>query len=241
MKACVKCKFLIDSKSNFCPHCGSSEFLEIANDSTVTQNEGNSSPGESENQQSNPSDGGNGSSQQVQAANPQPSSNYQTPIPNQHLSSKNSITPKPMKWYKFLIYFGLFFGAFSNFVLGVCYLTGGIYSLQSGGQVSSSTVYAMYEGLKPFDIIYGLMLLAIAGYAIYTRYRLANYTLNAPKHVYIYYGIGACATLLYNIFACVATNTNTFTIWFFIQLIVIGDIIALNHVYFSKRNYMFVH
>lgn len=50
-----------------------------------------------------------------------------------------------MGWYKFLIYFSLFFGAFVNLARGFGYLTGSVYFVEANG-VSADLVYSFYGG-----------------------------------------------------------------------------------------------
>ena len=148
-----------------------------------------------------------------------------------------------MKWYKFLIYFALFFGAFINFVFGFNYITGGIYFVQSDGQVSADMVYNVYgAGLKVLDVIEGIMMIAIAAFGIYTRIRLAKYKANAPMCVYILYGAGAGLTLLYNIALLAVTGLNQLTtVSGITSLAVSVGFVLLNYAYFTKRKSLFVN
>ena len=166
------------------------------------------------------------------------------PAPASSVSNYNTYEPDdqyPMKWYKFLIYFLLFFGAFINLVNGVNYITGGIYSIQSNGQVSAELVYSLYDGLKTLDVILGLFMLAIAAFGIYTRFRLAGRKENGPVCLYTLYGVGAVLTVLYNIALLIVTGLNQLTdptsIASFITSVVF---ICLNYIYFSKRKSSFV-
>ena len=69
---------------------------------------------------------------------------------------EESTTTKPlgMKWYKFLIYFALFAGAFVNFIYGINYISGGIYVVETNGLTTADTVYKLYGvGLQVVDIL----------------------------------------------------------------------------------------
>lgn len=148
-----------------------------------------------------------------------------------------------MKWFKFLIYFALFLGAFVNLVFGFNYISGGIYFSQSNGQVTADTVYSVYGmGLKALDVIYGIVMLALAGFGIYTRSRLAKYKANAPMCVYVLYGAGTALTFVYNIALLAVTGLNQiFTVNSITSLITAVVVILLNRKYFSKRASLFIN
>ena len=63
-----------------------------------------------------------------------------------------------MKWHKFLVNFSLWLGAALNAALGVVFMADGV----------------------PF---YGLVLLYAAVYTIFVRFQLANFKVNAYKHL----------------------------------------------------------
>lgn len=147
-----------------------------------------------------------------------------------------------MKWFKFLINFSLFFGAFINLVNGFNYITGGIYFAQTDGRVTAEMVYSTFgSGLKVLDVIQGVLLIVMAGFAIYTRFRLAKFKVNAPLCVYILYGAGAGLTLLYNVALLVVTGVNQFTVGSIGSLAVSVGFLLLNYAYFTKRKALFVN
>lgn len=171
-----------------------------------------------------------------------------TPIYGQHQPTPSYIPAEPvtqykMKWFKFLIYFALFLGAFVNFVFGFNYISGGIYFSQSNGQVTADMVYSVYGmGLKALDVIYGIVLLALAGFGIYTRSRLAKYKVNAPMCVYILYGAGTVLSFIYNVALLAVTGLNQiFSVNSITSLIASIVIILLNRKYFSKRASLFIN
>ena len=97
----------------------------------------------------------------------------------------------PMKWFKFLIYFGLFAGAVLNAISGIQMLTGAQYDGYE------DLVYAVFDGLKTVDVLAGLALLALAALGIYTRMRLAGYYKNGPQMLTYVYAGGVAINLLY--------------------------------------------
>ena len=56
-----------------------------------------------------------------------------------------------MGWYKFLIYFALFAGAFFNVCYAILYMTGSIYENE---QIDSLTFYCLYSCVNEVDIVY---------------------------------------------------------------------------------------
>lgn len=148
-----------------------------------------------------------------------------------------------MKWFKFLIYFALFAGAFVNLAYGFSYISGGIYFSQTNGQVTADMVYSTYgAGLKVLDVIQGILMIVVAVFGVYTRMRLARYKINAPLCVYILYGTNAGLTLFYNIALLAVTGLNQLTSVNSITTIAVSiGCVLLNRVYFTKRKSLFVN
>ncbi len=148
----------------------------------------------------------------------------------------------PLKWFKFLIYFGLFAGSFFNLVYGSSYITGNIYSTVS--EVSADAVYAFFgNGLKMLDIIYGIVLILVAVFGIFTRMRLAKYRANGPAYLYALYIISATVSLIYNIAVAIITGitTDIHFSWADSLMPIVGTVIilTLNFIYFQKRRELF--
>ena len=179
----------------------------------------------------------------IPAAAPQPAQpQYQQPQPAQPQSQYQQPIQTPtqgMKWFHFLIYFGLFAGAVINVINGIMAITGAQYD------GSAKLVYRMIDGLQTLDVIYGLALLATAALGIYARFRLAGYRKNGPHMLIVVYLVVAIAQLVYLIGLYVvlpeivmdAVDTSS----------VIGGIIgsgiavAINTTYFKKRAHLFVN
>ncbi len=91
-----------------------------------------------------------------QQANYQQPNQYRQPMYNQPYQQYPQYPDKfnghQMGWYKFLIYFALFAGAFFNVCYAVLYMTGSIYETE---QIDPLTVYSLYPGVKAVDIVYG--------------------------------------------------------------------------------------
>ena len=149
------------------------------------------------------------------------------------------IHPKrPMKWFKFLIYFYLWAEAVLNIIGGIGILTGASY------QGQADLVYAMIDGLKGFDIFIGLYSIALGGFAIFVRFRLANYKKNGPLMIMIQYIAVAVLALIYIIGmnAIVPSYILEFVDLssMYSNLIVSIVFVIVNHIYFQKRSDMFV-
>lgn len=143
----------------------------------------------------------------------------------------------PMKWFKFLIYFALWFGGIMNILGAFTYFTGSIY--ESAG-VPAAIVYLAYPSLKTINIIYGLICFATGVLAIYTRFRLAAYAENGPKLLYLVYAITAIASLLYIVLnGSVIDDFSTVMPTAIANIVVSVLMIVLNRIYFNKRSYMF--
>lgn len=145
----------------------------------------------------------------------------------------------PMKWFKFLIYFALFLGAFSNFMSGIGFITGSVYGS------SKELVYEVYEGLKPIDTIAGVAMIALAAFGIYTRIRLAGFYKNGPTMVLAMYAGAAALNLVYALAASsVIHSTSSVKVDLtsvYSSIIVSAIMIFANRTYFAKRADLFVN
>ena len=148
-----------------------------------------------------------------------------------------------MKWFKFLIYFSLFFGAIINIIFGLNYLTGGIYFVQSNGVTTANFVYSFFgNGLKTLDMIFGILMVGVGVFSIYTRFRLSNYKINGPLCVYILYGVSPVLTLFYNIGVGAITGiSGVVSVGSFASIVVACVLIFANYRYFTKRKGFFVN
>ena len=144
-----------------------------------------------------------------------------------------------MKWYKFTIYFALFLGALSHLVMGFQYVSGMIYAMQSNYEVTAQQVYAYYgKGLQVTDIVYGVILFALAVLAIIVRQKLAKFRPDAIKFLIIFYAINIAATAIYSIVSAIIIPEQS-------ALTSLGGvapsivIVIINVMYFKKRVHLF--
>lgn len=208
---CPSCGTQCPDDTKFCPSCGSS----VANNQPT------------ENAQQNFG---------------QP--NYTQPNytqPNNYAQPYNYAQPRmynvqlEMKWFKFLIYFGLFAGAVLNCLSAILQITGAVY------EGSAEVVYIFFPELKFFDIFYTILLLALAILQIFTRFQLSGFKKNGPKLILIVYSAAAVISLLYGIVASVILHEFLFNASMIISIIVPVVMVVLNKIYFDKRKDMFVN
>lgn len=148
--------------------------------------------------------------------------------------------PLGMAWYKFLIYFALIAGAIINLIYSLNYISGGIYFVETNGEVSAEQVYAYYgTGLQVVDVFYGLFLIAFAILAFVVRHKLANYEPDSLKFVKIFYSLSAGAPFLYAILVAAITG-QSLAVQAVTSAIVGLIFLLLNIKYFNKRAHLFV-
>lgn len=140
---------------------------------------------------------------------------------------------RPMKWFKFLIWFSLFFSVADNGLGGLNILL-------------NCMKYAHLRWSQPalwiFDLSNGLFLIGFAVFILYVRMRLAHFRKNGPAlflSLYVislvYYILTAfLPPLLSNYFI---TDIPALGLAVFVNTLTI----VLNKIYFDKRKFMFVN
>lgn len=148
-----------------------------------------------------------------------------------------------MGWYKFLIWFALFAGALLNVVQGAKQVLGLGYPAMYGysAKEMGAVVYAAFPQMHAVDIMYGILLIALAVFGVYTRFRLSSFKANGPKCLNLVYILGFALTLLYTVLSTVFVGESTFTASFFGSVIGTGVMLAININYFGHRKHMFVN
>lgn len=221
MKFCTQCgRQAEDDNQQFCPSCGA-----LFTDNT---------------QNTQPDGAGNGSMP------PNGMNNYNGTYRNnnQYYNGQPPYGQQlPMKWYNFLIYFGLFAGAVINVVTGIMYLTGKIYDIQFQEKAASAIIYSFFKNLQTLDIIYGIILIAFAAFGIFVRQQLAHYKKGAPGQLLAMYGVSCGVQIVYIIIQIIILNISTIppaTIGSVIGSL-IGTVVSivLNNIYFKKRAHLF--
>lgn len=140
-----------------------------------------------------------------------------------------------MGWYKFIINFQLFLGAFMNVANAGRYFGGLNYG------ESAELVYMFYEPLQILDVFMGAVLLAMAALCIYARTRLRRFRKNAVVIYLSIIVINMICEIIYTAAAygivgslddavIVGAGTNVV----FYAVFLIG-----NYIYFKKRKHLF--
>ena len=145
------------------------------------------------------------------------------------------LQPCGMKWYKFLIYFALWAGAIVNLIDSLQFFTGSIL----GDDVE--ILYAYYPLLKVLNLAFALILVTYAVFAIYTRYRLAQFRRNGPACLYALYIAQFVFALLVQVVTSLILGEWLEGYSFVANSLVFGLILGLNMKYFRKRKHLFVN
>lgn len=145
------------------------------------------------------------------------------------------LQPCGMKWYKFLIYFALWAGAIVNLIDSLQFFTGSIL----GDDVE--ILYAYYPLLKVLNLAFALILVTYAVFAIYTRYRLAQFRQNGPACLYALYIAQFVFALLVQVVTSLILGEWLEGYSFVANFLVFGLILGLNMKYFRKRKHLFVN
>lgn len=236
MKYCSTCGNALPEGSKFCAHCGTPVTSEPQNEQSVQVTPDTS--------QASDADTASASNSQEQTISYNQNSPYeQNPQYGQNPYGQNSygqapygqMYQKPMKWFKFLIYFALWFSCVINILGGIRIMTGGQY------EGAATLVYAFFGSLKILDIVYGLASIALGIFAIYTRFQLAHFRSAAPKLVNILYICSAAASILYGFIASSIISDFSGVFSFIFSGILSAVMVVLNTIYFKKRANLFVN
>lgn len=148
----------------------------------------------------------------------------------------------PMAWFKFLIYFMLFANAVINIFTAVTYLTGSVYLGEDMTMSDVEALYMFYPTAKMVDVIYGVLLIALAAYAIFTRFQLSGFKRRGPFLFILMYVLNLVIGLLYSISIMFTLEAGLLD---FISLVppIITSVVMIfvNVVYFRKREELFVY
>lgn len=98
-----------------------------------------------------------------------------------------------------------------------------------------------YSDLKTVDVLFGLLILALAVFNIITRSRLANYKSDALMFLNINNAAAAGVTILYALVASAVINVNVIEAQQVGQISGSIIVIVINTIYFGKRKHLFVN
>ena len=145
-----------------------------------------------------------------------------------------------MAWFKFILYFQLFFSAISAVWYGIMMISGLQYSHDA------SLVYHVFPSMKTWDTVIGIVFLLMAGFAIYTRMELSHFKRIGPMLYYSYCGVGVLAPTIY-VLACIKTVMDAvgYQVSFnytrmIISIVVSVLMLGINIYYFQNRKHLFV-
>ena len=148
----------------------------------------------------------------------------------------------PMAWFKFLIYFMLFANAAINIFTAVTYLTGSVYLGEDMTMSDVEALYMFYPTAKMIDVIYGVLLIALAAYAIFTRFQLSGFKRRGPFLFILMYVLNLVIGLLYSISIMFTLEAGLLDFISLVPSIITSVVmIFVNVVYFRKREELFVY
>ena len=145
----------------------------------------------------------------------------------------------PLKWHKFLIYFSLWVDAIQTLRYSVAFFTGAVY-----GEVGRR-FYQVFPAMQLVDGTYGLVLVGVSAFQIYTRFQLAAFKRNAPQKLLILSALSPVIQWPYLIILSTVTGvalSNVHSLSRFISELAGAVIfVVLNKIYYDKRKELFVN
>lgn len=155
------------------------------------------------------------------------------------MSDYNRYTEMPMKWHKFLIYFALWLGALGYIVSAFMCFTGTRYGANAD---FVAQLYRSFGSLKVIDILFGIVNLALAAYAIYTRFQLAGFKPGAPNKLKLLYLFQGIIVLTQPLLTQAILGKEMYVIdWSKLGASLAGTALAIyiTRVYYGKRAHLF--
>ena len=143
----------------------------------------------------------------------------------------------PMNYYKFAIWVQLFLGALVYAVQGLGLLFGFWYEAVSG--INAQWFYLFVPAMLIVDILFGLLYLAMAVGAVYTRQQMAHFKKNGPDLYYLFLIAGMVLSFLYAVLQGIICSTGSGISSAISSLVGSGVVLVLCRIYFEKRRSMF--
>lgn len=140
-----------------------------------------------------------------------------------------------MKWFKFLINFALWASAVLNVWNGIQLVTGLVYA------GDAELVYAYLPTLRVYDIAYGVLLLACAAFAVFTRFQLARFRKIGPACLYTLYIVQELVGIAYAAVTSFLIGQSTVEGDALVSTATVAVMVLINVVYFRKRRHLFVN
>lgn len=143
----------------------------------------------------------------------------------------------PMNYYKFAIWVQLFLGALVYAVQGLGLLFGFWYEAVSG--INAQWFYLFFPAMHIVDILFGLLYLAMAVGAVYTRQQMAHFKKNGPDLYYLFLIAGMVLSFLYAVLQGIICSTGSGISSAIGSLVGSGVVLVLCRIFFEKRRSMF--
>ena len=170
------------------------------------------------------------------------SGQFDSQFPQNQFGQQPAVPPKPMKWYKFLVYFFLWFGAVLNLINSINIFTGNVYRSQG---VEPGLAYMMFGGLKTFDIFRGILTLLLAFFIVLTAIWLLQYKrigVTALLGMYIANAVISIISLVGEYLIVTAVVPIEFQTATLIGVLIgVGFMFVVNMIYFDKRRHLFTN
>ena len=136
----------------------------------------------------------------------------------------------------------LFANAAINIFTAVTYLTGSVYLGEDMTMSDVEALYMFYPTAKMIDVIYGVLLIALAAYAIFTRFQLSGFKRRGPFLFILMYVLNLVIGLLYSISIMFTLEAGLLDFISLVPSIITSVVmIFVNVVYFRKREELFVY
>ncbi len=162
--------------------------------------------------------------------------NCGAPVSNTQMTTADEL---PMNWYNFLIRFGLWLAGIVIFAGGIVLLLGLPYLMRG---MDSMLIYAQYPLLLILDLVYGVCCLGLGVLFIIARFRMAAFKAKSPTLLYYSYALCLISSLLYSFISGRILGTpasELFGLFEVLQLLGTAAGVALNVIYFQKREHLF--
>ncbi len=149
-----------------------------------------------------------------------------------------------MKWFKFLIYFGLFFSALIYVSQAIATFDGSQYDatmnlLYGSNESWGEIIYQMFPSLSIVDKAYGAILLIFAVLSIVMRMRLAKFKTKAASQYILFLLSLMVVSVIYSIIVSFIVKSADMSLVMMVILLVIR--FFLEKRYFAKREHLFVN
>jgi len=140
----------------------------------------------------------------------------------------------PMRWHKFLICFGLWFGAFINFLTLIL----NVYTVLKADSTYWGSIPAAYPFVCALEMIFLGLLICVQ---ICARFKLARFRKGAPRLLLIVYGMILFGNVVFPLAANLSLGWPLFTNFKTISVIANIFMILANNKYYHRRRHLFVN